>query len=65
MNIPLILQVSKAEEQVNLSRRLTIDDVQLADPFKMTTERNHWHRTLRTLFAVCSANNEVNILYKT
>ena len=52
MNIPLILQVSKAEEQVNLSRRLTIDDVQLADPFKMTTERNHWHRTLRTLFAL-------------
>ncbi|XP_046845626.1 uncharacterized protein LOC124439445 [Xenia sp. Carnegie-2017] len=40
MNIPLIPQVSKAEQQVNLSCRLAIHDVELPDPFTINVSND-------------------------
>ena len=52
MNIPLIPQVSKAEEQVNLSRRLTIHDVQLLDPFTINLLNDFKHSPPFGLFNI-------------
>ncbi len=52
MNVPLIPQVSKAEEQVNLSRRLKIHDVQLPNPFTINALNDCKHSPPFGLFDI-------------
>ena len=52
MRLPCLSPVSEAEEQLNLSRRLKIDDVQLPDPFKMNVLNNFKHSPPFGLFDI-------------
>jgi hypothetical protein len=40
MSFPLLFQVSEAQDQLNLSRRLKVHNIQLPDPFKMNVLNN-------------------------
>ena len=46
MSFPLLFQVSEAQDQLNLSRRLKVHDIQLPDPFKMNVLNDFKHTRL-------------------
>jgi hypothetical protein len=43
MSFSLLFQVSEAQDQLNLSRRLRVHDIQLPDPFKMNVLNDFTH----------------------
>jgi hypothetical protein len=52
MSLPLLFQVSEAQDQLNLSRRLRVHDIQLPDPFKMNVLNDFKHSRPFGLFDI-------------
>ena len=52
MSLPLVFQVSEAQEQLNINRRLRVHDVQLPDPFKMNVLNDFKHSPPFGLFDI-------------
>jgi hypothetical protein len=46
MSFSLLFQVSEAQDQLNLSRRLKVHDIQLPDTFKMNVLNDFKHSRL-------------------